>query len=171
MLKGKDIIFRPLEISDLDILYHWENDVDIWETGHGVTPLSKFHLEQYIIGSANDIFKDGQLRMMICKTHDEPVGLIDLYDFDPRHRRAGVGIMISVQNRGKGYATQALDLIAQYARKTLNLHQLYCGIRADNSKSMDLFSRAGYILSGTRKRWILDQNQWKDEHVLQLIFD
>ena len=60
------------------------------------------------------------------------MGCIDLYDFDPQHHRAGVGLVIDQAHRQKGYATTALQLIEAFAFDQLQLHQLYAGVGEDN---------------------------------------
>ena len=97
------------------------------------------------------------------------IGTIDLFDFDPVNKRAGIGIMIIKQDQRKGYATEALQMLINYCFNTLKLHQVYCNIIADNLASMNLFKKAGFTVAGIKKEWILAGNLWKDEYTLQLI--
>jgi diamine N-acetyltransferase len=99
-----------------------------------------------------------------------PVGLIDLFDFDPFHLRAGVGILIANKKyRQKGFATEALQLLTRYAFETLQLHQLYCNIAANNSVSLQLFTNGGFTTVGVKKDWLKDVDGWVDELMLQAI--
>jgi diamine N-acetyltransferase len=98
-----------------------------------------------------------------------PVGTIDLFDFDPLHRRAGVGIMIREQYREKGYAMEAMAILIRYAFDTLQLHQLFCNIAPDNMVSLHLFETLGFLKCGTKKDWIHDGQEWQDELMFQLI--
>ena len=98
------------------------------------------------------------------------VGTVDLFDFDPFHLRAGVGILIaSDKNRGKGYATMALKELIKYAFKTLQLNQLYCNISTDNEASMQLFQSCGFEMVGIKKKWIKTPTGYKDEAIFQLV--
>jgi len=144
-LENKNIYLRALEPKDLDFLYKTENNSEIWYLSNTQTPFSKFTLKQYIERSlCEDIYALKELRLAICKTDDSyPIGLIDLFDFDPRNKRAGIGILISnIEDRNLGYGSQALETLVDYAFKVLNLHQLYCNIIADNQKSIQLFSKS-----------------------------
>lgn len=172
-LKGEKIFLRALEHSDLDFLYVLENDETGWEVSNTTTPYSKHILQQYLDNAHRDIYDVKQLRLVICNIETEkPVGFVDLFDFDPKHSRAGVGIIIfSEENKGKGYASEALQLINKYAVKHLNIHQLYANITEDNLQSIKLFNKAGYTESGIKKDWIKSGKTYKDELFYQLIFD
>ena len=172
-LKGEKIFLRALEHSDLEFLYVLENDETGWEVSNTTTPYSKHILQQYLDNAHRDIYDVKQLRLVICNIETEkPVGFVDLFDFDPKHSRAGVGIIIfSEENKGKGYASEALQLINKYAVKHLNIHQLYANITEDNLQSIKLFNKAGYAESGIKKDWIKSGKTYKDELFYQLILD
>ena len=167
---GKKVALRAIEISDADHIYRWENDPDIWLVSNTITPFSRYIIEQYILQSDQDIFSARQLRLMIDFMDGNnwvPAGTIDLFEFDPYHKRAGVGILVSSEFRRQGIATEALQLLKTYAFETLQLHQLYCHIAVDNDVSIDLFRRCGFEVTGTRKEWLSRKNQWVDEIFLQ----
>jgi diamine N-acetyltransferase len=171
MLKNNILILRALEPEDVDILYQWENDMQMWNVSDTLTPFSKYILNQYIQNSHLDIFQLKELRLVVELIETKkPIGLIDLFDFDPYHSRAGVGILIySGEDRKKGLASSALDLFINYAFRTLGLHQLYCNIAADNQISLKLFQSYGFEIIGVKKDWRKSTNGWVDEYVLQLI--
>ena len=171
LLNSDRIRLRPVEIEDLDLLYKLENDMDSWHAGDHLNPLSRFFLEQYILNASNDIYVDKQLRLVITQRSGEALGIIDLFEFDPHHRRAAVGIIIAPEARGHGYAGEALQMLVTYAEKVLQLKQLYCGVDRDNQKSFRLFTQKGFVHTGTRKAWRLSEKTWKDELFLQRIFD
>jgi diamine N-acetyltransferase len=97
------------------------------------------------------------------------VGTIDLFDFDPHNKRAGVGILIDEFSRRQGFASEALSLLTEYCFKTLNLHQVYCNIEQSNQESIGLFTKAGFTACGTKKEWLLREGKWTDELMFQLI--
>lgn len=98
------------------------------------------------------------------------IGCVDLFEFDPRNKRAGVGILIANQaDRGKGYATEALHLIIDYAFEVLDLHQLFSNVRVDNESSVALFKRLGFEITGLKQDWIYYQGKFYDEYTMQLI--
>ena len=170
-MTGPVIHLRALEPADLDLLYEWENDPSIWHLGNTLTPFSRFVLEQLLLNAQNDIYTNKQLRLMIDLNAPEDsvstIGSIDLFDFDPYHHRAGVGILITDTQRRKGYASEALVLLKNYAFTLLDLHQLYCNINIENSNSLALFNKYGFEKCGKKKDWLWHNGSWHDELMLQ----
>jgi len=172
---GYEIVLRAPEPSDVDVLYRWENDPEIWQVSNTYTPFSKYILEKYIENAHLDIYQVKQLRLMIDvkekgKRKIRTVGTIDLFDFDPYHNRAGVGILIGDKSdRKKGFATVALQKFIQYSFKNLQLHQLYCNITQGNSDSLKLFKNCGFVVSGRKTDWIKTPRKYLREYMLQLI--
>jgi diamine N-acetyltransferase len=98
------------------------------------------------------------------------IGTIDLFDFEPFHRRAGIGILIADESyRKRGFATMSLTCLLKYCFKTLKLHQLYCNILASNTESIELFEKHGFIRTGLKKDWIQSDEGFIDEYLYQLI--
>ncbi len=174
MTLNSSISLRAVEPEDLALLYLWENDRTVWFVSNTLVPFSRYQLKRYIESNPSDIHANQQLRMMIdCKEPTLPVrtvGSIDLFDFDPIHQRAGLGILIaSSDDRRQGYAFEAIQLMIDYCRRVLFLHQLYCNIPASNVASIKLFGKAGFEITGTKKDWLRTENGWEDEFLLQLI--
>lgn len=170
-LTGNTIYLRALEPEDLEFVYAIENNESVWEVSNTQTPYSRFLIRQYLENAHQDIYEAKQLRMAIClKNSFEAIGLIDLFDFDPKNNRAGVGILISNEsNRNKGVGSEALALIINYAFEQLQLHQLYANIGSDNEISLQLFTKFGFQKIGTKKDWIKVNNNYNDELLFQLI--
>lgn len=172
MLKNEHVALRAVEPSDIDILYEWENNMALWPVTNTLAPFSRNQLEKYVKAAALDIYQTKQLRLIIDEItgkHPLPVGIIDLFDFDPFHLRGGIGIMINENWRGKGIAKAALHMFIDYAFINLGLHQLYCNISSGNHSSLKLFSGAGFNLVGVKKEWLKTNKGWEDEHLFQLI--
>lgn len=171
-MTGEKIKLRALEPEDLEFLFALENDESLWEVSHTLIPFSRFILKQYIENSNKDIYEAKQLRLIIERKSDaQTLGAVDLFDFDPYHKRAGVGIVLLNDFKKKGYAKDALATLITYAFNKLNLHQLYASMTADNLESKQLFEKLNFQLSGIKKDWICSQNGYKDELFYQLIHE
>ncbi|MGC9470578.1 MAG: GNAT family N-acetyltransferase [Bacteroidales bacterium] len=171
LLENKRIRLRAMEPEDLEVLYLWENDPRHWKVSQTLIPFSKFTLKQFIKQSTNDLYTTRQFRLMIIRKNDNhPLGAIDLFDFDPYHKRGGVGILIHNENhRNKGYASEALQLFKEYCFGHLKLHQLYCHIATDNQASLRLFTGNGFTVIGEKKEWLFNGNGFSGEWMLQCI--
>ncbi|WP_435413626.1 GNAT family N-acetyltransferase [Psychroserpens mesophilus] len=169
-IKGKHIYLRALEPEDLDFIYAIENDQSVWEISNTITPYSKFLIKQYLENAHKDIFEVKQLRLVICNMEDVAIGLIDLFDFDFKNKRAGIGVLIKEEaNRQKGYSKEALTLLIDYSLNHLGLHQLYCNISEDNKMSLKLFKNQSFEIVGLKKDWNLINGSFKNEYFLQRI--
>jgi diamine N-acetyltransferase len=170
-MKYEDIRLRALEPEDLELLYNWENNLSYWVISNTVSPFSKYTLKRYVENSHKSIYEAGQLRLMIDHISDKvSIGTIDIFDFDPFHMRAGLGILIANEEyRRKGYATMALTCLTDYCFKTLQLHQLYCNILANNYESIELFRKIGFTEAGVKKDWIKTSDGYIDEYMFQLL--
>ena len=143
---------RKLEPTDLPFLYQWENDASAWADGANHNPLSQQDLRNYIESTTGDIYRDGQLRLI-------------MFDFDPRNRRAAIGMYIAPEHRGKGVGKEALRLLEQYAFGHLNLRVLYAVIATKNIACTTLYRSTGYT-SSPLPSWTLedDANIWIKNH-------
>lgn len=169
-LLGSKLCLRPIEPEDLDFLYPIENNEIFWEVSHTQTPFSRYVLKQYIENAHLDIYETKQFRFIIEERSDKKqVGMIDLFDFNPQHKRAGVGILIHPYYQNRGFASEALSILIEYGFSYLNLHQLYANISSDNNKSLALFRKHNFTKVGIKKDWILVKGKYKDEILFQLI--
>ena len=167
-LKGKQLYLRALEMEDLDFLYQLENDATVWEISSTVTPYSKHVLRKYLENAHRDIYDVKQLRLVICLNSGTAVGLIDLFDFDPKNKRAGVGIVVlQSDERNKGLGSEALSLLTEYAFSTLEVRQLFANVGNENAASIHLFEKMGFTKVGVKKDWIFSNGKFSDEILYQ----
>ncbi len=166
---GKNIHLRALEPEDLDFLFKVENDEQFWEISGTQTPFSKQILREYLHNAHRDIYEVKQLRMVIAQK-DAPIGLIDIFDFDPKNFRAGLGILIAEkENRGKGYGKEALELICNYCFAHLNLHQVYANVSEENLLSQQLFENLKFDKVGVKRDWNFTQGKFNNVILYQLL--
>ena len=168
-LKTDTLYLRALESSDLEFLYALENNVAAWQVSNTITPFSKEIVALYIEQAALDIYTTKQLRLVMCTANQERIGTIDLFDFDPLHRRAGIGIIILPSYQRQNFASQALKLLLHYCYQHLILRQVYCSIAEDNVASLRLFQKFDFRIIGKREQWLKTSAGWIDVWELQKI--
>ena len=163
---------RAPEPYDRDLFIKWENDPTLWDTGCTVAPYSIHLIDDYINNYNPDIFATRQLRMMVeLVSTGDVVGAIDLYDFDPVNKRAGVGFIIDPAHRGKGLGTQALSIVCRYSMLRLDVKQLYAFVGIDNKASLNTLEKASFKRSGKLRRWIrTGRNRYTDAFIYQIVF-
>lgn len=156
-----------MEPEDLDFLYGIENDRELWDIGETNVPYSRYLLKDYIANTVCDIYTDKQLRLIIENCDSEAVGIIDLINFEPRHSRAEVGIVIKKEFRGKGYAKEAVQILINYARDILHLHQIYACSDVRNTVCISLFDSLGFIHSAVLRDWLSGSCRYGDAVLMQ----
>ena len=170
-LQTEHVRLRALEPRDVDLLYRWENDPEVWKVSNTMTPYSKFTLQEFIKTSTTDIYASRQLRLMVEDWKGNTIGTVDIFDFEPFHRRAGIGILIAKEYRHNGYAEEAVRCVCQYLFSVFQLHQVYCNVMADNEISLKLFQHLGFQLTGKQRNWIRSQQGYTDVYFMQLIHE
>ena len=173
------IQLRKIEPQDLPFLYRWENDAAAWADGANHNPLSQQDLRAYIESTTGDIYRDGQLRLIIEQMGNDKsqmgndksqmgndksqmgnvsLGCIDLFDFDPRNRRAAIGMYIAPEFRGKGVGHEAVKALEKYAFEFLNMRVLYAIIAKSNTACTALYKNEGYRPSALLTQWTLESD-------------
>lgn len=163
------IHIRAMEPEDLDTLYRIENDQQLWGVSATNVPYSRYTLHDYIANSSGDIYTDRQVRLVIEDACHHVVGILDLVNFDPRHLRAEVGIVIQEPYRKQGYALAALDRLKAYSSHVLHLHQLFAIIDNTHLSTIRLFQKAGFQPTATLRDWLFDGTAYHDSSLLQLV--
>lgn len=171
LLDNDTVALRALEPTDIDLLYKWENDTTLWTVSSNIAPYSKEMIANYLKNNSNDIYKTGELRLIVTLAPTgEAVGTVDFTSFDPINNHAELGLLIAPQFQGKGYGKQVLQLVKEYACNCIGLRQLYVLIPDDNKACLTLFSNDGFQESGLLKSWIRRGRNYIDVHLLQHIF-
>lgn len=152
---------RKIEPSDLPFLYQWENDASAWADGSNHNPLSQKDLRDYIESTTGDLYRDGQLRLIIEHSASEgslpsTIGCIDLFDLDIRNRRAAIGMYIAPEYRGKGFGEASVSALEKYAFGFLDLRLLYAVIAVSNEPCSRLYRSLDYTPSSILGWWTLE---------------
>ncbi len=171
LLESDLLKLRAVEPEDAALIHKWENNTENWQVSNTKVPFSFHTIKQYAENPSHDIYENLQLRLIIERKKDtKAIGALDLFDFDAFNQRAGIGILINdTEDRGKGYATDAIGIIKYYAFNFLHLKQLYCTIGEDNPKSLKLFQQCGFSVCGIREQWLRTYDGWISEYMLQCI--
>ena len=168
-LKNDRMTLRSPEPEDLELMYAMENDTTLWSVGSATLPYSRYTLRAYLEQSRQDLFSEHQARFIIDLTEGEAAGMIDLAEYDPLNSRAEVCVGLLGQHRGKGIATEALQLLCEYAFKKLHIHQLYGYVPQWNNESIALFEKNGFEKSALLRHWQRNEKGYNDVFLMQKI--
>ena len=166
-LKNDRMVLRTPEPEDLELMYAMENDTELWSVGNTLLPYSRYTLRTYLEQSKQDLFAERQARFVMELTSGETVGMIDLVDYDPLNSRAEVCIGVLGKYRGKGIASEALQLLCEYSFRRLRVHQLYAYVGVENTESCKLFVKQGFVEAAVLKDWQRGEEGFSDVVLMQ----
>lgn len=168
-IQGETLILRAVEPLDASTMFIWENNPANWKVSHTEVPFAMHHIHQLIDQFSNPR-ASGHLRLIAeLAVSNKAIGAIDLFDINFKHGFATLGILIAEeQERGKGYAEEALKLCIWYCKEHLELHNLQCFVQEDNAASINLFKKMGFREVGVRKEWYIYKERRMDEIFFQL---
>lgn len=164
-----EVYLRAMELEDLEFLYRVENDRSLWDCGSTNVPYSRRVLRDYIVSSQNDIYADGQVRLLVENADRELVGIADYINFDPRHQRAEIGLVILSEYRRMGYGKAVIAKMLQGARHIWHLHQVYACVGVNNEASMALFQQMGFTPTALLKDWLYIGGAYQDAQWMQRV--
>jgi diamine N-acetyltransferase len=149
MIVADDIYLRPVSMRDFHIIHEWENNPEFWPVTGTPGPFSEEDIEEFIRTSGN-LFSHHQMRWIICsKRDDQPIGALDVFEYNAIDRTAGMGILIAEKrNRKRGFAHQAISVFCKFAFETLHLNSLHCIVYLDNTSSIKLFEKNKFQAKG-----------------------
>lgn len=163
VLTNERLILRPMVVEDATEAYvRWLNDPV-------VNRYSEYRFTTHTLESVYAYLEracaDEQTHFFAMVTRDDGrhIGNAKLGPEDPHHKRASFGIMIGERSAwGKGYATEALALLEQYAFDALGLHKLTAGAVAENVGSIRMLEKRGFVVEGRRREHFRDGERFLD---------
>lgn len=159
--KNLSITIRTLTSSDITPQYcSWLNDKETnqYLESRFIDWNMKFLLDYF--------HEKNESELMLAIVDDDTgahIGNMKISCIDNNHHRAEVGIIIGDKRFwGKGIATTAIGIVADYCFNTLNFHKLTAGAYAENLASINAFMNNGFIIEGKRKEHVLTPSGWSD---------
>ncbi|MBL7214321.1 MAG: GNAT family N-acetyltransferase [Phycisphaerae bacterium] len=163
------IYLRTLEPEDVDRVYRWHNDQELYQdligTHHFV---SRATVEKWI--EKKSAFSSTEINMAIClKNNSEHIGNTYIRDINWVNRNGVIHLFIGdKEQRGKGYGKEAIKLIIEYAFQTIGLNRLYLYVFEDNSNAINLYKKAGFVVEGKLRKHVYKNGKFKDILIMGL---
>ena len=169
-IEGERIYLREVRPSDVnENYYRWMNSPEITRFLESrFYPNSMEGLREYVASKLGD--RDNIFLAIVLKDGDRHIGNIKLGPINWIHRFADIGIIIGEKDCwGAGYASEAIQLIANYAFRELNLHKLTAGAYDQNQGSIKAFQKVGFVIEGVRKRYFYYHGEYVDDVILGMV--
>lgn len=145
---GDKIFLRAISMKDANLLMELLNDAETEKMlGGSSFPVSLEGQEKWIAAQTG---RTDILRCVVAlKDSEDGIGTVILSDIDVKNGVAQVHIkMDKQQGRGKGYGTDALNAIVNYAFDEMRLNCIYADVLEYNSASQKLFEKCGFHKDG-----------------------
>lgn len=131
---------RPPQAADVEVAYAWDRDPEL-AAWNGRAPISislRAARRDYLARWA-----DSGVKTFMIEAGGEPIGMATLYDF--RYDGCELGIKIGPETlRGRGYASEAVNLLVGYVFETLNLRVVRGSTLSHNHRMQRVFEKCGF---------------------------
>jgi RimJ/RimL family protein N-acetyltransferase len=174
MLKGENVILRPVKRKDIKIFLKWFNDPEVIQYLTLFKPITEMEEEKWIeeIAKRNNIifvieaiFKKGNK-----KTIRKPIGNCGFHIIDHLNQNAEIGIAIGEKEYwGKGYGTEAISLLVDYGFNVLNLRRISSGTFSFNQRSIKMHQKLGFVQEGIRRQARFKNGQFHDDVIFGIL--
>ncbi|MDQ3791957.1 MAG: GNAT family N-acetyltransferase [Actinomycetota bacterium] len=128
----------------MEAAYSWDRDPEL-AAWNGRSPISIS-----LSGARRDYlarWEDPRVKTFIMEAEDEPIGMVTLYDF--RNRGCELGIKIGSEDlRGRGYASEAVELLVGYAFDALGFEVIRGSTLSHNERMRRVFEKNGFVQVG-----------------------
>lgn len=145
MLFTDHIRLSALEKEDLKFIHELNNNFAIMSYWFEEAYESYMELEELYFKHIHD---QSERRFIIKDREDNKIGLVELTEINFVHRSCEFGIIISPDQEGKGYATEATELATKYAFNVLNLHKVYLLVDEANESALHIYHKCGFVEEG-----------------------
>ncbi len=166
-LIGERVYISPMNVEDAEVFTKWLNDAKITQylSVHNALvclPGEREYVEQ---------FCKEEFHLSIVKLeNDELIGNIALEHIDYKNGSAELGIFIGDEaNCGKGYGTEAINLLTNYGFKELRLHTIYLRVYDVNGRAQKAYRKCGFVECGRLHESIYRNGKYHDVIYMELI--
>ncbi|TPG88166.1 N-acetyltransferase [Brevibacillus laterosporus] len=160
LFQSARIYLRKMTADDVTIYHTWRNDMEVMRTTNPSIDLFTLDSTQEFVNLGSSTSKS---YMIIDKESESSIGIVSLIQIDYKNRNAECIIDIGEKAYwGKGYGTEALKLLLDYAFLELNLHRVSLRVFSFNKKAIALYERMGFKHEGILREYIFRDGKWSD---------
>ena len=144
-LFGDLVHIREKEIEDIADEYSWRTDEELSRLD-ATRPLTMSYDDFFRYSKEEMKFPNYKSKKLALDTKDNiHIGNVMYYDYSISNKQTELGIMIGDKNYwGKGYGTEAVQLLLEYLFSVLNLKRVYLHTLSWNYRAQASFIRAGF---------------------------
>ena len=169
-LKGERVSLRPVENEDLPLLYAWANDAELRGLTGEVRPSAFADVEDYFEKVRLDPTRVWFAISLL--ENQRLIGECGLLRMFPAWRTTDLSIILGEKSTwGKGYGTDALHLLLDYAFGSLNFHRLAIGVTSANDRALRFYEKAGFRREGIQRDGYFYDHAYQDFVMMSILED
>lgn len=170
-LIGNRVMLREYQAEDSAAIRAWVNNSEVtrYLSTRFWAPQTTVDTQEFLsrmLQSSHNAFN-----YVIAAAEDgRYIGQLDMFRVDWRLRQGEIGMVIgSAEDRGKGYGTEALLLLARFAFQSLGLERLELEVHMDNAAAKRCYEKAGFVLEGVKRHAYYNDGHFTDLGMMSLI--
>lgn len=166
MYEGQKVRLRAFERNDIELNHAFVNDYDtVRGMASGILFPCSYEDEQRFLDQQSS-YTRGEYQFAIETLNGNLVGRCGILKVDWKNALADLGIMIGKENRGRGYGTDAMNLLCHFCFNEMNLRKLKLSVIAFNDAALRCYEKCGFTPEGTLQKEVFRQGAYHD--VIQL---
>ncbi|UOQ44329.1 GNAT family N-acetyltransferase [Halobacillus salinarum] len=168
LLAGERLKLTTLSDEDLHILTNWYTDSRFLRRFDALPPKPKSFatLQEW----RDQASKDNNHFLFAMREAHKFIGYVELEGILWSQRNGWVTIGIGEElNQGKGYGTEAMELIMEYAFQELNLHRLQLTVFEYNTAAIRMYEKLGFTREGAHREFILRDGEAYDMYLYGIL--
>ena len=162
MLNGERVVLRAMERADLHALHSQLNDLEVESRASGGRPVPVTLAELEARFDARAAAGEPGVIRFVISVGGMVVGSIQLHTFDDYALTCHVGIALDRTHWGRGYGSESLALILDYAFTHLNVRKVCLEVLADDERAVGSYRKVGFVEEGRFRLQAFHQGQYRD---------
>ncbi len=169
-LVGRDVYLRPLESADLALIREWANAPDIRALTAEVLPMSEAGATEFFERVRTE--RDRVWFAVVLTQDDRVIGEAGLLRMFHAWRTTDLTIIIGDRTAwGKGFGTQAIRLLLDYAFGCLNFHRVALGVVGFNERALHFYESVGFRREGVQRDGYYHGHRYHDFVLMSILED
>jgi len=169
LLEGKNVNLRIMERDDIDFLVECRNDIDFW--GEYVPigeQISKAEWMKYFDNPSSFAILTEMKTFIVQKKDGTKIGLI-CHRLNQPYKWMEIGYFFAPSERGKGYGTEAVQLVIDYLFFSKELARIHAIADVRNRASQRVLEKAGFQREGTMRKCVFNRGELRNYHLYSIL--
>lgn len=170
-LIGSRVMLREYQSEDFASIRSWVNDAQVtrYLSTRFWAPQTTVDTQEFLsrmMQSSHNAFN-----YVIADAQDgRYIGQLDMFRVDWRLRQGEIGMVIAgAEDRGRGYGTEALELLAGFAFNSLGLERIELEVHMENAAAIRCYQKAGFTLEGVKRHAYYNDGRFADLGMMSIL--